>query len=281
MQPRQLHCGRYRLALDRPLIMGIINATPDSFSGDGVAFDLDRAVEQARAFVADGADILDIGGESTRPGATPVPADEEIRRVVPVIEALRDLDVPLSIDTFKPEVMRAALAAGATLINDINALRTPGALEVAAASDAGICLMHMQGTPQTMQDNPVYDDVVAEVKAFLYERIEACRAVGIDRSRLILDPGFGFGKTAEHNLELLRGLDRFAATGYPVLVGLSRKSVLGRLTGRKVTERIAASVAAAIAAVARGAAIVRVHDVAATRDALAVWSVVAKNNLEG
>lgn len=277
----ELHCGPYRIPLDRPLIMGIINATPDSFSGDGVAFDLARAVEQARAFVADGADILDIGGESTRPGAAPVEAEEEIRRVVPVIEALRDLKVPLSIDTFKPEVMRAALAAGATLINDINALRAPGAVEVAAASDAGICLMHMQGTPQTMQDNPVYEDVIAEVKAFLYERVEACRAAGIGRERIVIDPGFGFGKTSEHNLELLRGLDRFVATGYPVLVGLSRKSVLGRLTGRKVTERVAASVAAAIAAVARGASIVRVHDVAATRDALAVWCVAAKSTLQG
>jgi dihydropteroate synthase len=279
--PSELHCGPYRLPLDRPLIMGIINATPDSFSGDGVAFDLARAVEQARAFVADGADVLDIGGESTRPGAVPVGADEEIRRVVPVIEALRELHVPLSIDTFKPEVMRAALAAGATLINDINALRAPGAVEVAAASDAGICLMHMQGTPQTMQDDPAYEDVVAEVKAFLYERVEACRAAGIGRERIVIDPGFGFGKTSDHNLELLRGLDRFVATGYPVLVGLSRKSVLGRLTGRKVTERVAASVAAAIAAVARGASIVRVHDVAATRDALAVWCVAAKSTLQG
>jgi len=261
--------------------MGIINATPDSFSGDGVAFDLARAVEQARGFVADGADILDIGGESTRPGAAPVEAAEEIRRVVPVIEALRELNVPLSIDTFKPEVMRAALAAGATLINDINALRAPGAIGVVAASDVGICLMHMQGTPQNMQDNPAYEDVVAEVKAFLYERVEACRAAGIGRERILIDPGFGFGKTAEHNLELLRGLERFVATGYPVLVGLSRKSVLGRLTGRKVTERVAASVAAAIAAVARGASIVRVHDVAATRDALAVWCVAAKSTLQG
>ena len=277
----ELHCGRYRLSLDRPLIMGIINATPDSFSGDGVALDIDRAVAQARAFVEDGADILDIGGESTRPGATPVEVDEEIRRVVPLIEALRELDVPLSIDSFKPEVMRAALAAGATMINDINALRAPGALEVAAASDAGVCLMHMQGTPQTMQDNPTYADVVAEVELFLDERSEACHAAGIDRNRIVIDPGFGFGKTAEHNLELLRELDRLAATGYPVLVGLSRKSVLGRLTGRKVTERVAASVAAAIAAVAHGASIVRVHDVAATRDALAVWCVAAKSNLQG
>jgi len=276
----ELRCGHHRLSLRRPLIMGIINATPDSFSGDGTAHDVDRAVNQARAFVEDGADILDIGGESTRPGATPVTADDELRRVVPVIEALRELKVPLSIDTFKPQVMRAALAAGASLINDINALRTPGALEVVAGSDAGICLMHMQGTPQTMQDNPTYADVVAEVKAFLDERVGACRSAGIERNRIIIDPGFGFGKTAEHNLELLQGLDRLALGGYPVLVGLSRKSVLGKLTGRKVTERIAASVAAAIAAVARGASIVRVHDVAATRDALAVWCVAANSNIQ-
>ncbi|MBK6975333.1 MAG: dihydropteroate synthase [Sterolibacteriaceae bacterium] len=277
----ELHCGHHRLPLVRPLIMGIINATPDSFSGDGVAQDIKRAVAQARGFVEDGADILDIGGESTRPGATPVAAEEEIRRVVPVIEALREFDVPLSIDTFKPQVMRAALAAGATLINDIYALRVPGALEVAAASDAGVCLMHMQGTPQTMQDNPSYADVVAEVRAFLDARVDACRAAGIEGERVAIDPGFGFGKTAEHNLELLQGLDRLADSGYPVLVGLSRKSVLGKLTGRKVTERVAASVAAAIAAVARSASIVRVHDVAATRDALAVWCVAAKSNNQG
>lgn len=277
----QLHCGHHRLALVRPLIMGIINATPDSFSGDGLAQDVERAISQARGFVEDGADILDIGGESTRPGATPVGAEEEVRRVVPVIEALRELDVPLSIDTFKPQVMRAALAAGATLINDINALRTPGALEVAAASDAGVCLMHMQGTPQTMQDKPTYADVVEEVKAFLDARVDLCRAAGIERDRVVIDPGFGFGKTAEHNLQLLQGLERLAESGYPVLVGLSRKSVLGTLTGRKVTERVAASVAAAIAAVAHGASIVRVHDVAATRDALAVWCMAAKLNIQG
>lgn len=273
----ELHCGRYRLPLSRPLIMGIINATPDSFSGDGLALDVGRALAQARAFVEDGADILDIGGESTRPGATPVGADEEIRRVVPLIEVLRELGVPLSIDSFKPQVMRAALDAGATLINDINALRAPGALELAAASDAAVCLMHMQGTPQTMQENPAYHDVVAEVGAFLAERSQACRAAGIARERIVIDPGFGFGKTPEHNLQLLQGLDRLAAGGYPVLVGLSRKSLLGKLTGRKVSERVAASIGAAIAAVARGAAIVRVHDVAATRDALAVWCVATQS----
>ncbi len=273
----ELHCGRHRLPLSRPLIMGIINATPDSFSGDGLALDVGRALAQARAFVEDGADILDIGGESTRPGATPVGADEEIRRVVPLIDALRELGVPLSIDSFKPPVMRAALDAGATLINDINALRAPGALDVAAASDAAVCLMHMQGTPQTMQENPAYHDVVAEVGAFLAERCQACLAAGIARERIVIDPGFGFGKTPEHNLQLLQGLDRLAASGYPVLVGLSRKSLLGKLTGRKVSERVAASIGAAIAAVARGAAIVRVHDVAATRDALAVWCMATQS----
>ncbi len=273
----ELHCGRHRLPLSRPLIMGIINATPDSFSGDGLALDVGRALAQARAFVEDGADILDIGGESTRPGATPVGADEEIRRVVPLIDALRELGVPLSIDSFKPQVMRAALDAGATLINDINALRAPGALELAAASDAAVCLMHMQGTPQTMQENPAYHDVVAEVGAFLGERSQACRAAGIARERIVIDPGFGFGKTPEHNLQLLQRLDRLAAGGYPVLVGLSRKSLLGTLTGRKVSERVAASLGAAIAAVARGAAIVRVHDVAATRDALAVWCMATQS----
>lgn len=273
----ELHCGSHRLALSRPLIMGIINATPDSFSGDGLALDVGRALAQARAFVEDGADILDIGGESTRPGATPVGVEEEIRRVVPLIEALRDLDVPLSIDSFKPQVMRAALSAGATLINDINALRAPGALELAAASDAAVCLMHMQGTPQTMQDNPAYQDVVAEVGAFLAERSAACVAAGIAPERIVIDPGFGFGKTPGHNLQLLQGLDRLVASGHPVLVGLSRKSLLGKLTGRKVSERVAASVAAAIAAVAHGAAIVRVHDVAATRDALAVWCVATQS----
>jgi dihydropteroate synthase len=270
----EFHCGRYRLPIDRPLIMGIINCTSDSFSGDGTANDVARAVAQGREFVAEGADILDIGGESSRPGAAPVAADEEMRRVIPVIELLRECGVPLSIDTVKPEVMRAALAAGASMINDINALRAPGALEVAAGSDAAVCLMHMQGTPQTMQADPHYDDVVSEVAAYLAARCAAVEAAGIARERIVTDPGFGFGKTAEHNLLLLRHLDRIAALGYPVLAGLSRKSLLGKLTGRKVTERLPASVAAALAAVAKGATIVRVHDVAATRDALAVWRTV-------
>lgn len=279
---RELRCGLFRLPLDRPLIMGIVNATPDSFSGDGLGSEVARAVAQAHEFIAEGADILDIGGESSRPGATPVPVDEELRRVVPVLEALRDCGVPLSIDTMKPEVMRAGLVVGATMINDINALRAPGALEVAAASDAAVCLMHMQGTPQTMQNDPVYQDVVAEVVAFLDERCAAARAAGIATERIVIDPGFGFGKTVEHNLLLLRHLDRLVALGYPVLAGLSRKSILGKLTGRKITERVPASVAAALVAASKGATILRVHDVAATRDALAVWHVVADNdNIQG
>jgi dihydropteroate synthase len=267
----ELHCGSHRLKLDRPLVMGIINCTPDSFSGDGLTLDVRRALEQSRAFVEAGADILDVGGESSRPGAAPVSEEEELRRVIPVVEAVADLGVPVSIDTVKPGVMSRALAAGATMINDINALRAPGALEVAAGSDAAVCLMHMRGTPGTMQDNPVYADVVAEVAAYLGDRAETVRAAGIAEERIVVDPGFGFGKTAEHNLALLRDLDAFRVLGYPVLAGLSRKSVLGTLTGRPVTERVAASVAAALVAVVKGASIVRVHDVAATRDALAVW----------
>lgn len=267
----ELHCGPHRLKLDRPLVMGIVNCTPDSFSGDGLAFDLERALAQGQAFIDAGADILDVGGESSRPGAAAVPEDEELRRVIPVVEALVALGVPVSIDTVKPAVMRLALAAGASMINDINALREPGAMEAAAGSNAAVCLMHMQGSPGSMQDNPVYADVVAEVAAFLGERAEAARAAGIAEERIVVDPGFGFGKTAEHNLALLSDLDTLGVLGFPVLVGLSRKSVLGKLTGRPVTERVAASVAAALAAVAKGASILRVHDVAATRDALAVW----------
>jgi dihydropteroate synthase len=267
----QLSCGRYLVRLDRPLIMGIINVTPDSFSGDGVAGQLNRAIDQARSFIEAGADILDIGGESSRPGAEPVGVDEELRRVMPVVEALARFDVPLSVDTMKPEVINRALACGASMINDINALRSPGALEAAAAGDAAVCLMHMQGSPKTMQDAPHYDEVVSEVVGFLRQRASAAQAAGIAPERIVIDPGFGFGKTPEHNLALLQRLDQIVALGYPVLVGLSRKSVLGKLTGRKVTERLPASVTAAVVAVSKGARIVRVHDVAATRDALAVW----------
>ena len=270
----ELHCGRYRLPLDRPLIMGVINVTPDSFSDGGRFTEAARAVEHGFSLMEAGAALLDVGGESTRPGATPVLPEEELRRVIPVIEQLAGGPVPISIDTRHPEVMRAALEAGATLVNDVNALRAPGALELCAASDAAVCLMHMQGTPQTMQDNPAYDDVCAEVQSFLLARAAAAERAGIARNRILLDPGFGFGKTVAHNLALLRGLGRLAAAGYPLLVGLSRKSVLGAVTVRIVTDRVASSVAAALAAVARGAAVVRVHDVAATRDALDVWQAV-------
>ncbi|MBU6505396.1 MAG: dihydropteroate synthase [Betaproteobacteria bacterium] len=270
----ELHCGRYRLPLDRPLIMGIINVTPDSFSDGGRFTEAARAVEHGFSLMEAGAALLDVGGESTRPGATPVPLEEELRRVIPVIEQLSGGPVPISIDTRHPEVMRAALAAGATLVNDVNALRAPGALEICAASDAAVCLMHMQGTPQTMQENPLYGDVLAEVEAFLLQRARAAETAGIARDRILLDPGFGFGKTVAHNLALLRGLERLAAAGYPLLVGLSRKSVLGAVTGRVVSDRVASSVAAALAAVARGASVLRVHDVAATRDALDVWQAV-------
>lgn len=269
-----LACGRFRLAIDRPLIMGIVNLTPDSFSGDGVGDDASRAVAHAHAQIEAGVDILDLGAESTRPGAEAVPANDELARLLPVMRALRDVPVPVSVDTMKPEVMRVVLAEGAAMINDVAALRAPGALEAVAASDAAVCLMHMRGEPRTMQSDPVYDDVVEEVGAFLESRAAACVAAGIAQERIVLDPGFGFGKTLEHNLALLRGLGRFRAAGFPVLAGISRKSMLGMITGRPVGERLAASVAAAVLAVERGAAIVRVHDVAATKDALAVLNAV-------
>jgi dihydropteroate synthase len=254
--------------------MGIVNVTPDSFSDGGAHADRESGLAHAQRLLEEGADLLDIGGESTRPGASPVPAEEEIRRVVPVLERLAGCGKPLSIDTRKSAVMRAALGAGATMINDIEALRAEGAMEIAAASEAAVCLVHMQGQPESMQQAPHYDDVVAEVHAFLAARVAACRAAGIRRERLVVDPGFGFGKTLEHNLALLRALNQFNQLGVPVLAGLSRKGALGKLTGRPVEARIHASVAAALAAVARGAAIVRVHDVAATVDALRVWTAV-------
>jgi dihydropteroate synthase len=224
--------------------------------------------------VEEGADLLDVGGESTRPGAAPVAADEELTRILPVLAGVADRAVPVSVDTMKPEVMRAALAHGAAIINDVTALAAPGALETVAASDAAVCLMHMQGSPRTMQANPVYADVTAEVRDFLRGRAEACVSAGIGRDRIVVDPGFGFGKTVEHNLTLLARLGEIAALGFPVLAGWSRKSSLGRITGRPAEERLAGSVAAAVIAVQRGARIVRVHDVAATRDALAVLAAV-------
>ena len=255
----------------RPLLMGVINVTPDSFHDGGRYACAADAIAHARRLVDEGADWLDLGGESTRPGAAPVPAEEELRRVLPVLEAVRDLGVPVSVDTRQPAVMRAALAAGAAMINDVNALRAPGAIEAVAGTDASVCLMHMRGEPRTMQQAPRYADVVAEVSAFLAGRIEACVAGGIDRGRIVVDPGFGFGKRLEDNLALARALPQLATLG-PVLVGFSRKSMIGAMTGRAATaDRLAGSVAAALWAARHGAAILRVHDVAATRDALAVW----------
>jgi dihydropteroate synthase len=274
----QLQCGRFRLSLHRPLIMGVVNVTPDSFSDGGRFLDPAAAIAHAHKLIEEGADLLDLGAESSRPGtAVVVTAEEELRRLLPVLQGLRDAPVPVSVDTIKPEVMRVVLAEGATMINDINALRAPGAIAAVAAADAAVCLMHMQGTPGTMQQHPSYDDVVAEVKAFLLERVRAARAAGIALERIAIDPGFGFGKTLEHNLELLRHLREFEVLGVPVLAGWSRKSSLGKITGKPAGERLAASVAAALIAAQNGARILRVHDVAATRDALAVLAAVEKN----
>jgi dihydropteroate synthase len=275
---RELVCGRFRLPLSRPLVMGIVNVTPDSFSDGGRYASVEAAVLEARRLMDEGADIVDIGGESTRPGAAPVPVAEELERVLPVLEALAASPVPLSIDTYKPAVMTAALAAGASMVNDVKALREPGALEVLGGSDAAVCLMHMQGAPQTMQVDPHYEDVVGEVCTFLRERVAACEVAGIDRARIVIDPGFGFGKTKAHNITLLRHLGRLTALGLPVLAGLSRKSVLGAITARDVAERVHSSVAGALIAVYRGAGIVRVHDVRATRDALAVYEAIESNH---
>ena len=256
--------------------MGVLNVTPDSFSDAGRFASLDRAVEHGLRMAAEGAALIDVGGESTRPGAQPVTAEEELLRVLPVIEQLRrSTTAVISIDTSKPELMRAAAAAGVGFINDVRALREPGALEAAAASGCGLCLMHMQGEPRTMQVAPHYRDVVSEVRAFLSARVAACRSAGIDAARLTVDPGFGFGKNLEHNLTLLRHLPELAAGGPPVLVGLSRKSTVGKLTGREPDERVYGSVALAVIAALKGARIIRAHDVAATVDALKVAAAVA------
>lgn len=257
------------LAFDVPAVMGILNVTPDSFSDGGRYTGLDRALAHARRMIDEGADIIDIGGESTRPGAEPVAPEEELRRTIPVIEALRrETDIPVSIDTSTPEVMYAAATAGANLINDVRALRRDGALQAAADTGLPVCLMHMQGEPKTMQDDPRYDDVVGDICRFFLDRMEQCERLGISPERVILDPGFGFGKTPEQNLELIRRLGEFVALGRPVLVGLSRKSTIGSIVGRD--ERLFGSVAGALIAVQRGASIVRVHDVAPTVDALRV-----------
>ncbi len=256
--------------------MGVVNLTPDSFSDGGRYLEPDPALARALAIAAEGAAIIDLGGESTRPGAAPVPLEEELRRVLPLLRRLRPrTEAILSVDTSKPEVMRAAAAAGADLINDVYALRAPGALEALSESGCAVCLMHMQGEPRTMQHAPHYEDVLAEVCAFLRERVEACRAAGIADERIVLDPGFGFGKTLEHNLTLLRHLGELRIDGLPILAGLSRKSMIGTLTGRLCAQRVYGSVAAALIAAQNGARILRVHDVAATVDALKVLQAVA------
>jgi len=271
----QLRCADRILDLATPLVMGVINVTPDSFSDGGRFFDTAAAIEQGVRLAGEGAAILDIGGESTRPGAADVAEEEELRRVLPVIERLRArTSAVISIDTSKPGVMRAAAAAGAGLINDVRALREPGALEAAAATDCAVCLMHMQGEPRTMQLAPTYADVVCEVKAFLAERAQSARAAGLSGDRLVIDPGFGFGKTLEHNLQLLRRLRDLAVQGLPLLAGLSRKSIVGKLIGRSEGERVYGSIALAVIAAQNGASIIRAHDVAATVDALRALAVV-------
>jgi len=259
-------------ASGRTLVMGVVNVTPDSFSDGGEFLSPDRAVRHALELVEAGADILDVGGESSRPGAEPVDEVEELDRVLPVIEGIVSVsDVPVSIDTVKPAVMRRAVAAGAAMINDVNGLRTAGAVEAAAELAVPVCIMHMQGEPRTMQNNPRYGSVVDDIREFLGERVGACRQAGIPDSRIVLDPGFGFGKTLEHNLELLARLDELVGLGFPVLAGISRKKMLGQITGRdRPAARVAASVAAHLLAAQKGAAVVRVHDVAETVDALEV-----------
>lgn len=270
MSPSLL-CGRFELKLGRPLIMGIVNVTPDSFSDGSEHFGADAAIAHATALISEGADLIDIGGESTRPGALPVTAADELARILPVIEGLRDSGIPLSIDTFKPQVMRKVLDAGADMINDIYGFRQDGALQAVAASRCGLCVMHMQGEPKTMQQAPVYTDVLVEVRNFLHSRVLAMQAAGIAPERIVLDPGFGFGKTPQQNFLMLRRLADLRIDAYPWLLGMSRKSMLGHVTGRGPGNRVAASVAAALAGVARGAHILRVHDVAATVDAVKVW----------
>jgi dihydropteroate synthase len=272
-----LQCGPFRLSLERPLVMGVVNVTPDSFSDGGLHAGTEQAVAHARRLLGEGADILDIGGESTRPGAAPIALDEERRRVLPVLDALAGCGVPLSVDTRKPALMAEAIASGAAMVNDVTAFTAPAAFEAVARSPVAVCLMHMQGEPGTMQENPTYQNVVREVRDYLAQRVAAAERTGIARDRIVVDPGFGFGKTVEHNLALLRSLAEFRSLGVALMAGLSRKAMLGRLTGREPRERVHASVAAALLAVQNGAQILRVHDVAATRDALAVWQAVKRD----
>ena len=273
-----LQCGRYRLsvaATSRPLVMGILNVTPDSFSDAGKYHALDTAISHAEEMIAAGVDIIDIGGESTRPGSQPVSLQGELDRVMPLVYALRDCGKPLSIDTYKPEVMRETVAAGADMINDINGFRAPGALAAVAESDCALCIMHMQKDPLSMQLKPEYQDVVADVSTFLHERIAAIAQMNIARDRLCIDPGFGFGKSLAHNIALLKNIGQLQASlDLPLLAGLSRKSMIGALLDKPVEQRLAGSLAAALAAVANGARIVRVHDVAETVDALTVWHAI-------
>jgi dihydropteroate synthase len=269
-----LDCGPRRLPLDRPLVMGIVNVTADSFSDGGRFLDPSTAIAHGERLAREGADLVDVGGESTRPGAAPVPLEEELARVIPVVKALAARGIAVSVDTMKPEVMRAAAEAGCAMLNDVNGFRAPGALEAAAASGVAICAMHMQGTPATMQADPRYGDVVAEVRDYLAGRARELEAAGVRRERIVLDPGFGFGKNFDHNVTLVKGLGAIAALGYPVLAGLSRKRMIGEITGRAVEDRTAGSVAAALVAVQNGAAIVRVHDVSPTVDALKVWAAL-------
>ncbi|HLX29817.1 MAG TPA: dihydropteroate synthase [Casimicrobiaceae bacterium] len=270
-----LRARHHDIDLTTPRVMGIVNITADSFSGDG-RLDINAAIAHARKLIDDGAAIVDIGGESTRPGAMPIDEREELARVIPIIEALAHDGACVSVDTMKPGVMREALAAGASMINDVRALRTEGALDIVAASDAAVCLMHMQGEPRTMQQAPTYDDVVYEVCMFLHERAQACIDAGIGRYRIVVDPGFGFGKTLAHNLDLLRNLGKIVASGFPVLVGASRKSTIAAITGRHdVGERLAGSIAVALAAAVRGARLLRVHDARETVDAIAAWNAIA------
>jgi dihydropteroate synthase len=271
----RIDCAGRMLDLSRPRVMGVLNVTPDSFSDGGRFQGRERALARAREMVAEGAAVIDVGGESTRPGAPAVPLQEELDRVIPVVEAIGGaLPVPLSVDTQKPEVMVAAVAAGAGMINDVNALRGPGALEAARRAEVPVCLMHMQGSPRTMQAAPAYGDVVTEVRGFLLERARACQRAGIPRERILLDPGFGFGKTLDHNHQLLRGLSALVETGYPVLVGLSRKSMIGTVLDLPVEQRLAPSLALAVLAVWQGARLVRAHDVRPTAEAIAMAEAV-------
>jgi dihydropteroate synthase len=274
-----LQCGRFGLSLETtPLVMGILNVTPDSFSDGGRFQSLEFAFSRAEKMITEGVDMIDVGGESSRPGAPALALDEELRRIMPVLYALRDLGKPLSVDTYKPEVMREAILAGVDMINDINGFRAPGALAAVADSDCALCVMHMQGTPQSMQQQPDYTDVVADVIAFLRERVDTMTAAGIERERICIDPGFGFGKTVEHNYALLRNIGRMQRElGLPVLAGLSRKSMIGAVTGKPVEQRLAGNLAGALAAIAHGARIVRVHDVVETVDAVKVWQAATND----